>query len=335
MEDEAFELFGHDAIQCFYDAAAVTGEPVRRRALMYVEALGNRWRQEHVRFGWMRGRWPTPHDVIEALIGAYCLDRLGIASNISTEVATYLKLPSDYCAPEEVDDKLQVAIEVRDARNSSDIGADGVVIPDDVQGASVRDAEVETRARRIRGGRSSRLEHDRPAPRYEDAQAEAEPDEGPARRLEGRMLVELESEEPSGMQPEQGSDSGDQSDRWASSEPMAEPSMPILQPPLAGRALGAGADSDNETGPILQPPRRALRASTMANGGAVEDASAAGPRAHRATTAAARTSAVAKYAPYVHVAFRAWTAADYFGWDPRGALAAFTYRELTKHSAAA
>ena len=39
-----FDHFGNDMIQCFYDVATVTGEPVRARALKYVEQMAHRWK---------------------------------------------------------------------------------------------------------------------------------------------------------------------------------------------------------------------------------------------------------------------------------------------------
>jgi hypothetical protein len=31
LDDENFHLFGNDMIQCFYDVATVTGEPIRKK----------------------------------------------------------------------------------------------------------------------------------------------------------------------------------------------------------------------------------------------------------------------------------------------------------------
>jgi hypothetical protein len=40
---ENFDLFGHDAVQCMYDAAVCSSGQIRARVLMYVEALGHKW----------------------------------------------------------------------------------------------------------------------------------------------------------------------------------------------------------------------------------------------------------------------------------------------------
>eukprot|EP00935_MAST-01C_sp_MAST-1C-sp1_P002034 g2034.t1 len=90
--DENFNLFGNDVIQCFYDVATVSGEPLRRRALMYVEQLAHRWKHEVMHRGWKQGLKPTPQEVIDAVIGMYCLERLGIHHQLKAEVVTFLNL---------------------------------------------------------------------------------------------------------------------------------------------------------------------------------------------------------------------------------------------------
>ena len=93
QDDEFFELFGNDVIQCFYDVATVTVDPVRRRALKYVEQLAHRWKQTVLQKGWKRDRHPTPQEVIEAVIGMYCLERLGIYHKLKAEVIAFLSVP--------------------------------------------------------------------------------------------------------------------------------------------------------------------------------------------------------------------------------------------------
>ena len=44
MSEQNFQMFGNDMIQCFYDVATVTGEPIRSKTLKYVEHLANRWK---------------------------------------------------------------------------------------------------------------------------------------------------------------------------------------------------------------------------------------------------------------------------------------------------
>ena len=46
LAEENFNLFGDDMIQCFYDIATVSGEPVRNHALKYVEHLAHRWKHQ-------------------------------------------------------------------------------------------------------------------------------------------------------------------------------------------------------------------------------------------------------------------------------------------------
>ena len=70
LDEENFNLFGNDMIQCFYDVATVSGEPVRNRALKYVEQLAHRWKHSvMVLRGWKVGEVPTPDEVMQALIG--------------------------------------------------------------------------------------------------------------------------------------------------------------------------------------------------------------------------------------------------------------------------
>jgi hypothetical protein len=92
QSDENFNLFGNDVIQCFYDVATVSGEPLRRRALMYVEQLAHRWKHEAMHRGWKQDAKPTPQEVIDAVIGMYCLERLGIHHQLKAEVVTFLNL---------------------------------------------------------------------------------------------------------------------------------------------------------------------------------------------------------------------------------------------------
>jgi hypothetical protein len=92
QNDENFNLFGNDIIQCFYDVATVSGEPLRRRALMYVEQLAHRWKHEVMHRGWKQDTKPTPQEVIDAIIGMYCLERLGIHHQLKAEVVTFLNL---------------------------------------------------------------------------------------------------------------------------------------------------------------------------------------------------------------------------------------------------
>ena len=71
LDEENFNLFGNDMIQCFYDVATVSGEDVRNRALKYVEQLAHRWKHSIVMVlrGWKVGEVPTPDEVMQALIG--------------------------------------------------------------------------------------------------------------------------------------------------------------------------------------------------------------------------------------------------------------------------
>ena len=47
-----FDQFGNDAIQCFYDVARATEDPVRANALMFVEQLAHKWRHRILSRGW-------------------------------------------------------------------------------------------------------------------------------------------------------------------------------------------------------------------------------------------------------------------------------------------
>jgi hypothetical protein len=68
LNQENFDLFGNDMIQCFYDVGTVTGEPVRSKTLKYVEHLANRWKHTVMQRGWKEADdgLPTPYEVIDA-----------------------------------------------------------------------------------------------------------------------------------------------------------------------------------------------------------------------------------------------------------------------------
>ena len=120
LDEDNFDLFGNDMIQCFYDVGTVTGilftstisshaniwsyyflsllylplfeilsfvltgEPVRQKALKYVEHLANRWKYTVMQRGWIEDleKGPTPYEVIDAIIGMYCMERVGIRHDL-------------------------------------------------------------------------------------------------------------------------------------------------------------------------------------------------------------------------------------------------------------
>ena len=90
QSDANFALFGNDIVQCFYDVATVTAEPVRARALMYVEQLAQRWKHSVARLGWKQGASPTPQEVIDAIVGMYCMERVGIGCDVKVAVRRFM-----------------------------------------------------------------------------------------------------------------------------------------------------------------------------------------------------------------------------------------------------
>eukprot|EP00937_MAST-01D_sp_MAST-1D-sp2_P002838 g2838.t1 len=86
QKHDNFALFGNDVIQCFYDLATVSTDPVRARCLKYVEQLAHRWKFNTATRGWKAGARATPQEVIDAVIGMYCLERLGIHHKLKAEV---------------------------------------------------------------------------------------------------------------------------------------------------------------------------------------------------------------------------------------------------------
>ena len=103
-----FEQFGNDMIQCFYDIASVTSEPVRHRALMYVEQLAQRWRHSILARGWrpqqaeMMWQPPPPQKILDVIVGLYCMERCGVSSaNLKRDVAEVLEKTSmTYTVPD-------------------------------------------------------------------------------------------------------------------------------------------------------------------------------------------------------------------------------------------
>jgi len=90
QRSENFDRFGNDIIQCFYDVATVTGEPVRSRALMYVEQLAHRWKHSVMLNGWKENSKPKPLEIIETIIGMYCMERVGIHHDVKDEVLMFI-----------------------------------------------------------------------------------------------------------------------------------------------------------------------------------------------------------------------------------------------------
>lgn len=128
LNQENFDLFGNDMIQCFYDVGTVTGEPVRSKTLKYVEHLANRWKHTVMQRGWKEAEngLPTPYEVIDAgkkssclnvnvifvriiyytaistsVIGMYCMERVGIRHDVKAEILEFMNsgdayTPKDY-----------------------------------------------------------------------------------------------------------------------------------------------------------------------------------------------------------------------------------------------
>ncbi|KAG5189950.1 hypothetical protein JKP88DRAFT_300284 [Tribonema minus] len=112
QSEDNFTLFGNDIIQCFYDVASATGEPVRARALMYVEQLAQRWKTTVRHAGWrqsprsashsvaaarepccttrVEGDTATAPEIIDAIVAMYCLERVGIHDDVKVEVEAAL-----------------------------------------------------------------------------------------------------------------------------------------------------------------------------------------------------------------------------------------------------
>eukprot|EP00611_Tribonema_gayanum_P026873 TRINITY_DN64_c1_g4_i1.p1 TRINITY_DN64_c1_g4~~TRINITY_DN64_c1_g4_i1.p1 ORF type:complete len:618 (-),score=231.56 TRINITY_DN64_c1_g4_i1:552-2285(-) len=90
QSEDNFTLFGNDIIQCFYDVASATGEPVRARALMYVEQLAQRWKTTVRHAGWRQGDTATAPEIIDAIVAMYCLERVGIHDDVKVEVEAAL-----------------------------------------------------------------------------------------------------------------------------------------------------------------------------------------------------------------------------------------------------
>lgn len=92
LKAENFRLFGNDMIQCFYDVGTVTGDPIRKKTLKYLEFLANRWKYSIMQEGWISNDndEPTPPDVIDCLIGVYCMERVGIRHDVKNELFEFL-----------------------------------------------------------------------------------------------------------------------------------------------------------------------------------------------------------------------------------------------------
>ncbi|KAH8076449.1 amino acid transmembrane transporter [Aureococcus anophagefferens] len=102
-EEKNFEHFGNDMVQCFFDVATVTGDPVRSRALMYVEQLAQRWRHGVVARGWRHSATlrPSPQNILETVVGIYCMERVGVSSHkLKEDVKRAVDCAGEYAAPD-------------------------------------------------------------------------------------------------------------------------------------------------------------------------------------------------------------------------------------------
>ena len=102
-EEKNFEHFGNDMVQCFFDVATVTGDPVRSRALMYVEQLAQRWRHGVVSRGWRHSATlrPSPQNILETVVGIYCMERVGVSSHkLKEDVKRAVDCAGEYAAPD-------------------------------------------------------------------------------------------------------------------------------------------------------------------------------------------------------------------------------------------
>jgi len=102
LDADNFNYFGNDMIQCFYDVATVTGEPIRSKTLKYVEHLANRWKYTTMQDGWKDDEDgnPTPSEVMEVVTGMYCMERVGIRHDLKSEVLQFLQSKAAYSAEE-------------------------------------------------------------------------------------------------------------------------------------------------------------------------------------------------------------------------------------------
>ena len=112
LNSDNFRLFGNDMIQCFYDVGTgtdiiyvfhnkiyytdkflVTGDPIRKKTLKYLEFLANRWKYTVMQEGWISNEdgIPTPLDIIDCIIGMYCMERVGIRHDIKAELLNHLE----------------------------------------------------------------------------------------------------------------------------------------------------------------------------------------------------------------------------------------------------
>lgn len=145
-EEENFQAFGNDMIQCFYDIASVTTDPVRGRALMYVEQLAQRWRHAVLSRGWRTpGTKPSPQKILDTIVGLYCMERVGVCS---------ARLKADVC--DVVANKISVQKE--SSKGMSDLPApassENVKFSDEEEVA----AAVADVVARVEGGRHSEEE---------------------------------------------------------------------------------------------------------------------------------------------------------------------------------
>jgi hypothetical protein len=110
-----FAEFGADMVQCFYDVATVAPEPVRQKSLKFVEECSQWWKERNdgaqfrpasasaapsprVAGGSPRpgddSAAPTSAEVVDAIIGTYSLERVGIHHPLKLQLQAFVRKSS-------------------------------------------------------------------------------------------------------------------------------------------------------------------------------------------------------------------------------------------------
>lgn len=72
----------------------MTGDPIRKKTLKYLELLANRWKHSIMKEGWssfIDSSQHSPPDVIDCVIGVYCMERVGIPHDVKAELLEFLQ----------------------------------------------------------------------------------------------------------------------------------------------------------------------------------------------------------------------------------------------------
>jgi len=93
-DDANLGTFGSDLVQTLYDISSVAPEPIRKAALQRVEVASQRWKARFQRLADLVAepqKGPQPNELVDAVMGLYALERVGLEHPLKQETAAFLR----------------------------------------------------------------------------------------------------------------------------------------------------------------------------------------------------------------------------------------------------